>query len=128
MGSEENVIKPNNRQLELLKQRKIVQERMGLGGNGGREELARENLELKASYFLPLVSFFYPWIVFFHPWQVFLPLASNQNLAQDLLRPIQGATERAPAGAKELPHPSIFIVDGVRWLCYWPILRLWEIS
>ena len=29
----------------------LVQERMGLGGNGGREELARENLELKASIF-----------------------------------------------------------------------------
>ena len=28
---------------------KSFQERMGLGGNGGREELARENLELKAS-------------------------------------------------------------------------------
>ena len=28
---------------------RCLQERMGLGGNGGREELARENLELKAS-------------------------------------------------------------------------------
>ena len=42
---------------------------MGLGGNGGREELARENLELKA-------SFFYLWLVFFtlgkflYPWLV----------------------------------------------------------
>ena len=35
--------------MEKIHREQILQERMGLGGNGGREELARENLELKAS-------------------------------------------------------------------------------